>query len=162
VRRLLPSPVLSLGLLLLWILLMQSLSAGTLLLGAVQAVLWPLATASVRPTPVRLRRPLVMVRLLGRVVLEMLRSNAEVAWAILTRRSRDVRSGFVRIPLDLHDPNGLAVLAMIVTFTPGTAWAQVSADHRVLLLHVLAIQSEADLVALIKRHYERPLMEIFE
>jgi multicomponent K+:H+ antiporter subunit E len=161
-KWLLPSPVLSVALFLLWILLMQSLSAGTLVLGTILAIFWPAVTAGLRPTPVRLRRPLVMARLFGRVVLEMLRSNAEVAWAILTRRSRDIPSGFVQIPLELRDANGLAVLAMIVTFVPGTAWAQLSADNRVLLLHVLAIQNEADLVAFIKRHYERPLMEIFE
>ncbi|WP_309894601.1 Na+/H+ antiporter subunit E [Archangium sp.] len=161
-RRLLPSPALSVALLLMWILLMQSLSAGTLVLGAALALFWPAVTVGLRPTPVRLRRPLVMVRLFFRVVLEMLRSNAEVAWAILTRRSHDIRSGFVFIPLELRDPNGLAVLATIVTFTPGTAWAQLSADKRVLLLHVLAIQSETELVASIKQHYERPLREIFE
>ena len=42
------------------------------------------------------------------------------------------------IPLELTDPNGLPILAMIVTLTPGTAWAQLSADKRVLLLHVLS------------------------
>lgn len=161
-RWLLPSPVLSVALFLLWILLMQSLSAGTLVLGTVLAIFWPAVTVRLRPAPVRLRRPLVMARLFGRVVISMLRSNAEVAWAILTRRSRHIRSGFVHIPLELRDANGLAVLAMIITITPGTAWAQLSADNRVLLLHVLAIQNEADLVAFIKRHYERPLMEIFE
>ena len=161
-RRLLPSPVLSLALFLLWILLMQSLSAGTLVLGAVLAVFWPAVTEGLRPAPVRLRGPLVMVRLFGRVLFEMLRSNVQVARAVLSQRSRDIRSGFVHIPLELRDPNGLAVLAMIVTFTPGTAWVQLSADNRALLLHVLAIQSEADLMALIKGYYERLLMEIFE
>jgi multicomponent K+:H+ antiporter subunit E len=154
--------VLSVALLLLWILLMQSVSAGTLVLGAALALFWPAVTARLRPAPVRLRKPFVMARLFCRVVLEMLRSNAQVAWAILTQRSSDIRSGFVLIPLELRDPNGLAVLAMIVTLTPGTAWAQLSADHRVLLLHVLAIQSEAELIALIKQRYERPLKEIFE
>lgn len=161
-RRLFPSPALSVALLLLWILLVQSLSAGTLVLGAALALFWPAVTVGLRPTPVRLRRPLVMARLFFRVIPQMLRSNAEVAWAILTRRSHDIRSGFVFIPLELKDPNGLAVLATIVTFTPGTAWAQLSADKRVLLLHVLAIQSETELVAFIKQHYERPLREIFE
>ncbi len=47
-----------------------------------------------------------------------------MAWAILTQRSRGIRSGLVCILLKLRDPNELAVLAMIVTFTPGTAWAQ--------------------------------------
>ncbi|SEL16090.1 multisubunit potassium/proton antiporter, PhaE subunit [Stigmatella aurantiaca] len=161
-RRLIPSPVLSVALLLLWILLMQSVSAGTLVLGVVLALFWPAVTVQLRPAPVRLRKPLVMARLFCRVAVEMLRSNAEVAWAILTQQSRGIRSGFVLVPLELKDPNGLAVLAVIVTFTPGTAWAQLSADNRVLLLHVLAIQSEAELVAFIKQRYERPLKEIFE
>src|ERR1044071_4244496 len=111
-RWLLPSPVLSVALFLLWILLMQSVSAGTLVLGILLAIFWPAVTARLRPAPVRLRRPLVMARLFCRVVSDMLLSNAEVAWAILTRRSRDIRSGFVHIPLELRDPNGLAVLAM--------------------------------------------------
>jgi multicomponent K+:H+ antiporter subunit E len=161
-RRLIPSPALSVALLLLWILLMQSLSAGTLVLGVALALFWPAVTVRLMPAPVRLRRPLRMARLFCRVVLEMLRSNAEVVWAILTRRSSGIRSGFVLVPLELRDPNGLAVLAMIVTFTPGTAWAQLSADNRVLLLHVLAVQSEEDLVAFIKHRYERALKEIFE
>jgi multicomponent K+:H+ antiporter subunit E len=161
-RRLLPSPVLSAALLLLWVLLTQSLSVGSLLLGAALAVFWPAVTVRLRPAPVRLRKPWVMVRLVGRVIFEMLKSNAEVATAILTQRTRDIRSGFMHIPLEMKDPNGLAVLAMILTFTPGTAWAQLSADNRILLLHVLAIRSEAELLALIKNRYERPLMEIFE
>ena len=100
--------------------------------------------------------------LLARVVSDMLRSNAQVAWLVLSRGSRHAGSGFVRIPLELRDPNGLSVLAMIVTFTPGTAWAQLSADNRVLLLHVLVPHDEAGIVSLIKRRYEAPLREIFE
>jgi multicomponent K+:H+ antiporter subunit E len=90
----------------------------------------------------------------------MLSANVEMARAILFRP--DVRSGFVRVPLDLEDPNGLAVLAMIVTFTPGTAWVQRSSNGRTLLLHVLERTDEATLVRFIKGRYERPLMEIFQ
>ena len=161
-RRLLPSPVLSVALFVLWLLLAQALDAGTLLLGALLALALPVATARLRPTPVRLRRPGVALRLAGRVVLEMLRSNAEVAWALLTRRSGEMQSGFVSIPLTLRDPNALAVLAAIVTFTPGTAWSQLSADGRVLVLHVLAIQDEDALRALFTGRYEPALREVFE
>jgi multicomponent K+:H+ antiporter subunit E len=161
-RRLFPSPLLSTGLLLLWILLVQSVSAGALVLGLAQAIFWPAATTRLRPVPVRARKPLTMLRLFARVVVTMLRSNAEVARIILTRASRDIPSGFVYVPLDLKDANGLAVLAMIVTFTPGTVWVQLSPDRRRLLMHVLAIDDEAVLVERVKRRYERPLMEIFE
>jgi multicomponent K+:H+ antiporter subunit E len=161
-NRLLPSPLLSLGLLVLWILLMQSASPGTLLLGTVLAVFWPAVTSALRPTPVRIRRPLTILRLFGRVVLDMLHSSVAVARAILAGAGPGTRPGLVDIPLELEDPNGLAVLAMIVTFTPGTAWVQLSADRRRLLLHVLAIEDEAAVIQLIKRRYEGPLMEIFQ
>jgi multicomponent K+:H+ antiporter subunit E len=141
---------------------MQSLDFGTVALGVALAIFWPVATASLRPGRIRARRPLLMMRLFGRVVVEMLRSNVEVARTILSPRSRNIHSAFVRIPLELHDRNGLAVLAMIITFTPGTAWVQLSADEHVLLLHILAVEDEATLVQLIKRNYERPLMEIFQ
>ena len=160
-RRLFPAPLLSVALLLLWLLLMQSSSASTVVLGAALAIFWPVATARLRPGRVRLHRPVVMARLFGRVVIDMLRSNVQVARAILTRRSSGIRSAFVEIPLELKDPNGLAVLAMIITFTPGTAWVQVSADRRVLLLHILDLEDEGALIQLVKRRYERALMEIF-
>ncbi len=161
-KRLLPSPLLSAALLVLWILLTQSVSAGNLVLGVALALFWPAVTGALRPTPVRIRRPRVMAVLLARVLLDMLRSNAEVAWALLTRRSASLPSGFASIPLELRSPNGLAVLAAIVTFTPGTVWAKLSGDERVLLLHVLMLEDEAALAERIKRRYERPLMEIFE
>ncbi len=54
--------------------------------------------------PARCAGRLVMVKLFARVVGDMLRSNVEVTWAVLTRRPRDIRSGFVRIPLELTGP----------------------------------------------------------
>ena len=159
-RRLLPSPVLSLALFALWLLLARSTAPGTLLLGALLALAVPALTAPVRPRAVRLRRPLVALRLLAVLVADSLRSNLEVGRAILGRRQ--FRSDFVRVPLDLRDPSALAVLAMMITANPGTAWAELAVDRSVLLLHVLAVEDEAAIVAHIKARYERPLMEIFE
>lgn len=161
-RRLLPSPVLSFALLVLWLLLTQSLTAGSLVLGAVLGVLAPLLTASLRPAPVRIRRPGVIARLLVRVIGDSLRSNVAVIRTILAQSPAAIPSAFVRVPLDVRDPNALAVLAMIVTATPGTAWAELAYDRSALLLHVLTVDDEAAIVASIKDRYERPLMEIFE
>ncbi len=62
-----------------------------------------------------------------------------------------------------HDaPNGLAVLAMIVCITPGTAWAELSLDRSMLMLHVLEVDDPQAIVHHVKTCYERPLMEIFE
>lgn len=161
-RRILPSPLLSIALFVLWLLLVQSVSLADLLLALGVALFWPAVTSRFAESGARPRRPIVMVKLFVRVVGDMLKSNAEVMWALLTRRASDIHSRFVSIPLDLEDPGGLSVLAMIVTFTPGTAWAELSADKRVLLLHVFSARDDGPVIAAIKGRYERPLREIFE
>jgi multicomponent K+:H+ antiporter subunit E len=110
----------------------------------------------------RARRPLLIAKLCGRAVGDMVKANAEVAWVLLTRRSRDIRSRFVPIPLELADPAGLSILAMIVTFTPGTAWVELSLDKQLLLLHVFDTRDDALVVSAIKGRYEHLLKEIFE
>lgn len=159
-RRLLPSPVLSCGIFLLWLALSPAVDAAAVLLAAIVAVLAPALTAPLRPGRVRVRRPLVAARLFARVIGDSLRSNVAMVPAILGRRP--IHSGFLRVPLDVRDPNALAVLAMIVTATPGTAWAELAHDRSALLIHVLSLEDGPGLVAAIKRRYERPLMEIFE
>jgi multicomponent K+:H+ antiporter subunit E len=161
-KRLIPFPTLSATLFLLWILLMESIDVGTLLMGGALALFWPLATGRLLNPPTRIRRPAVVVRLFARVVGDMLRANLAIAGQILMRRPASLRSGFVEIPLELRDPTGLAALAAIVTFTPGTAWAQIGAGNQILLLHVLDIDDAAAVVRTIKERYEAPLRQVFE
>ncbi|WP_395348288.1 Na+/H+ antiporter subunit E [Variovorax sp. UC122_21] len=161
-KRLIPSPPLSVALLVVWLLLNQSLEASTLVSGLLLAVAVPLLTKGLRPATVRMRRPGVALRLAGVVLYDMSLSVFAVARALLTRRSDQIHSNFLRIPLDLRDPNGLAVLAMIMCLTPGTAWGEVAFDRSTLLIHVFDLDDEAAFIAQIKNRYERPLMEIFE
>ena len=161
-KRILPSLPLTALLFVVWLLLNQSVSPGTLLMGAVLAVLVPLGTRSLRPGSVTMRKPLVAFKLWAIVMRDFVRSNIRVATLILTRRPRDIPSGFLQVPLDMRDPHALALLAMILCLTPGTAWAEVSRDRSMLLLHVFEIVDADAMVAMIKQRYERPLMEIFE
>jgi multicomponent K+:H+ antiporter subunit E len=160
--RILTSLPLSIALFVLWIFLVQSASVGNVLLGLGLALFWPAVTRRLADGALRPRKPIVMATLFVRVVGDMLRSNAEVAWALLTHRSSEIRSRLVPIPLELKNPGGLSVLAMIVTFTPGTAWVELSLDKQVLLLHVFSARDEGAVIAAIKGRYERPLREIFE
>ena len=161
-KRLLPSPLLSIALFLLWLLLSRSVSAGHLILAGVLAVLIPLLTRGLRPLPVRIRRPGSVLRLGLRVMADTIASNWAVVRFLVFPSQRRHASGFVHIPLELRDPNALAVLAMIVCITPGTAWAEISLDRSMLLLHVLEVDDPQAIAAHVKAHYERPLMEIFE
>jgi len=161
-KRLLPAPLLSAALFVLWLVLNRTLGTGHVLLALVLALAIPLLTAGLRPVRVRIRRPGVVLRLLLRVAADSTRSNIALVRLLLWPGSRRHPSGFLHVPLDLRDPNALAMLALIVCLTPGTAWAELSLDRATLLLHALEVDDASAMVAHIKQRYERPLMEIFE
>ena len=161
-RALFPAPLLSAALFVMWLLLNESLAAGELLLAAVVAIAAPWLSAPLRPVPVRIRRPRALLQLFGRVVHDVVVSNAQVAWRVVAPRSRPPRAAFVAVPLELRDPSALAALAVITTITPGTAWSELALDRSVLLLHVFDVEDESAFVAHFKARYEEPLLEIFE
>ncbi len=155
--------VLGVALLIIWVLLNGTWSVGQVLVGLALSVVMLLLAASLRPVRPRLRRPHVLLALLVTVFVDVVRSNIGVARIILGMTARrEVHSGFLDIPLDLRDPHALAILAAIVTSTPGTAWAGLSADGCTLTLHVLDLQDEAYWIRTIKDRYERPLLRVFE
>jgi multicomponent K+:H+ antiporter subunit E len=160
--RLVPYPLLTLGLLLMWLLL-NRFSPGHLLLGTAVAIVAGKAMSALQPAKPRIRRWDLIAQLLGVVLYDIVRSNLAVATLILTGgRHGQRRSGFVEIPLTLRDPTALAILAVIVTATPGTAWMQCDARRGAVLLHVFDLVEEADWISLIKGRYESLLLEIFQ
>lgn len=161
-KRWLPSPALSMALFVVWLLLNQSLDAATLLLAAILAIAVPVLTQSLRPARVRMRRPGVALRLAGVVVYDLVHSALTVARLLLTRRNDQMSPCFVHVPLDMRDPNALAVLAMIICLTPGTAWGEIALDRSTLLIHVFDLDDVPAFIAMVKARYEAPLMEIFE
>jgi len=163
VKRLLPSPLLSLALLLTWLLLNQSLAAAHLLLGSVLAIIAPLLARPLQPHGhARLHRPLLLVRLLGKASLEILHSCINVSRIILLARPTGLNSQFIRIPLEMQSPHGLAVLAGIINLTPGTVWVELLPDSHELVLHVFDLHDAQWWIDTIKQEYEQPLMQIFE
>lgn len=160
--RWLPFPLMSASLLVMWLLLNQTLSAGHLLLGCILALVGPLAMAELDLPAGRPRRPRAILRLALLVLADIIRSNIAVARIILNPGQRNRTSGFVNIPLDLRDPYALAVLACIITSTPGTIWVDFDSAKGVLLIHVLDLIDESTWIRTIKHRYERLLLEIFE
>lgn len=159
-KTLLPTPLMSLALWLVWVLASNSVGAGQLLLGAVLAWLVPLLLRGQLGESPRVRRPLTALRLLLVVLRDIVVSNVEVARRVLGPESA-IHPGFVEVPLDLASAHGIAVLAAIVTMTPGTLTCDVAADRSHLLVHALHLTDASALVADIKARYEAPLLEIF-
>lgn len=160
-KRWLPHPLMAGFLLLAWLLLQQSLAPGSIVVGSVLALVLTRVLDRLQPPAVRVRHPGVLLKLLLRVFADIIRSNFAVAKIIVTRR-RNYVSGFVTIPLQLSHPYALAMLACIITATPGTIWVSHDSSRRLLVIHVLDLVDEAGWIASIKQRYERPLLDIFQ
>lgn len=161
-RRLLPHPVLSVFLLVVWLLLVNSTSGGALVMGIIVALTIPPFTARFWTEQPRFVRPRVLLWLIPRVLWDIVVANMAVAKIVLTRANRDLQPAFVEIPLELSDPYGVTALASIITLTPGTVSVQLSEDRRTLHVHALDAPDPDAVVAGIKERYEGPLKELLE
>lgn len=156
-----PRPILSGVLLITWLLLNQSVELAHILLGLLIAWGIPLWVNALITHEVRIYKPWALVRLLSWALVEIVRSAIAVSSIILFRRSENVYSEFIRIPLEMRDPHGLALLSCLINTTPGTVWVELSDEHE-LILHVFDLQDEDWWINTIKTRYEQPLMEVFE
>lgn len=161
-RRWCPSPLLSMGLFALWLMLNRSVGPGHVLLGLTLAVVVPLLIRPLRVPAGPIRRPLVLAALVLRVGGDVLRSGLDVALGVMRMRRRPPGGRFVTVPLEIRDAHALAALAVITTVVPGTVWSELAPDRSALLLHVFDLDDEAAFIDHFKRRYEAPLKEIFE
>lgn len=160
--RFLPHPILSLLLVLMWMMLTR-FSLGHLLLGGSLALFAGWTMAAVHPETPVLRNWRVIPRLFWTLFRDIIRSNIAVSRLILTEGWRsDRRSSFLEVPLKLRSPTALAVLAIILTATPGTAWIQYVSKSGTLVLHVFDGAESDRYLTVIRDVYEPMLQEIFE
>ncbi|WP_434713576.1 Na+/H+ antiporter subunit E (plasmid) [Rhizobium sp. YTUHZ045] len=155
-----PYPLLTISLLGMWVLL-NGVTIGQLLLGSIVAVCSTWALAALRPDKPKLRKWYLLPKLFGVVMLDIIRSNISASAVILRGRTAGHRPAFVNVPLELKDPTALAVLAIIVTGTPGSAWLEYDSRNSSVLLHVLDLVDEDEWRDRLKTRYETLLLEIF-
>ena len=149
-QRVLPHPVLSFMLLVIWLLLANQLSFGHLLLGMLLGWAIPLYTARFWPEVVVIRRPLTLLRFLGVVHYDILVANVAVARLVLGP-VREIQPAFIEMPLELRSEVAISLLANTVSLTPGTVSAYLSADRRSLIIHSLHAIDTDEIIAYCRR-----------
>lgn len=161
IRRLIPYPLLAASLLIMWLMLMQTVSLGQVLLGALVALVATWSMTRIHPSTTPIANWGKVIRLMGLVIVDVARSNLAVARIVLAS-DYERNSSFLRIPLELRNTNALACLALIITATPGSAWVNFDRNSRMLVIHVFDLVDEEHWIRLLKSRYEILLLEIFE
>jgi multicomponent K+:H+ antiporter subunit E len=159
-NRLLPHPGLSALLVVMWMVMVNDLTFGTLFLGLVVGIGVPLFTAPWWPGRPKVRF-IPAIAYLGLVLWDIIIANFEVAAIILFKRTRDLRPAWLVLPLELTSPEAITVFAGTISLTPGTVSSDISACGKYLLVHALHAPDPAATVAQVKARYEARLVRIF-
>ncbi|WP_106751941.1 Na+/H+ antiporter subunit E [Pannonibacter carbonis] len=103
----------------------------------------------------------------GRVVgliLLFLKELALSAWRVallVSRPKLDVSPGIIAFPLTVERDFEIALLANLITLTPGTLSVDVSEDRKVLYVHCIDLPDPEATIADIRDGFERKIMEAF-
>jgi multicomponent K+:H+ antiporter subunit E len=161
-RKLFPHPYLTLLLIITWMLLVNQVKLGSLVLAVILGTIIPIITAPYWPDRPVLRNPMAILGYLAIVLYDIVKSNFIVAGIVLLRPNSKLQSTWITVPLDLRSPEAITVLAGTITMTPGTVTADMSGDGRALLIHCLHAPDPDAVRDEIKSRYEARLMRIFE
>ena len=159
--RLIPHPLLSVTLAIVWLALVNKFTLGNLILGTGFGLVIPMLTAPYWPDRPRIKRPFRIIEYVLVVIWDIVVANVQVAAIILFKRDRDIRSHWIVVPLELTSAEAITVLAGTITMTPGTVSATLAADGGCILVHCLHTDDPDGVRNEIKSRYERRLKEIF-
>jgi multicomponent Na+:H+ antiporter subunit E len=93
-------------------------------------------------------------------IFEVIKANIQIAYIVINPWYQ-LRPGIIAIPLDARTDAEITLLANLITLTPGTLSIDVSADRKVLYIHVVELGEQPDQVRhKIKERLERRLLEV--
>ena len=94
------------------------------------------------------------------VLWDIIVSNFVVAKLVLGPK-RNLTPKWFRVPLETKHEQVNALLAMIISTTPGTVSAGIDQERGDILVHALSSQDPEQDIAMIKQRYESRLIHIF-
>ncbi|MEL6207189.1 MAG: Na+/H+ antiporter subunit E [Pseudomonadota bacterium] len=161
-RRFFPHPGLSLLMVIIWLLLVNKVTPGNLILAVVLSILIPIITQPYWRGRAPVRAPFHAAEYILIVLWDIVVANVQVAYTILFKSNASTKSHWIVVPLDLKRPEAITLLAGTITMTPGTVSATLTADASAILVHCLDTTDPDGTRDGIKHRYERRLKRIFE
>ena len=160
-RRLLPHPVQTLIIILLWMLLANQFAWGSLVFAIILGIAIPACVSAYWADRPKIKSPVKLAIYLLIVVYDIVKANIDVAKIVVFTPRRDLRPAWIVIPLEIQVPEAITLLAATITLTPGTVSADLSEDGSALLVHCLHAPDPQAVIDDIKTRYEGALKEIF-
>lgn len=160
-------PYLPLILAVIWMMLQDTYTitsfVGGLLVGVLVLVIFPMAVPieeSIRsgsPTSV-LRKTYLFIRLILYFLRELLVANWAVIRLVLAPRV-NLKPGVFAMKLRVQKPGQIALLANLISLTPGTLTLEISKDYGTAYIHAIDATDEAAALA-VPRRFEEMIMEV--
>ena len=148
---------------LMWAAVTGTFTFGNLLLGGAVGfiALWLMRDRVARPTLFKRFSRAVSLALL--FLYELLLSAFRVAILVLRPdMKRHLKPAIVAFPLRVASDPEIALLANLITLTPGTLSVDVSNDRKTLYVHAISVPDRDSLIADIANGFEAKIMEVFE
>ncbi len=161
-RKVFPHPYLTLFLMAVWFMLANRLAVGTMVMAVFLGTVIPHLTAVWWPKRPRVKHPFALLSYAGLVIWDVIVANFQVARIVLFMPADQIRSAFIRVPVDLQSREAITLLAGTITMTPGTLTADMSSCGKALLIHALHAPDPDAVRDDIKARYEARLKRIFE
>ena len=156
-----PHPFLTLMLACVWTILQNEVSSGMVVFGILLGVIIPWGTSIWWPDTPKGFHLGKMITYSILVVWDIIIANIQVAWIVLSVPNSKLKPAWIVIPLELHQPEAITILAGTITLTPGTVSADLSDGGHSLLVHVLHTDDPDAVTEEIMTRYQRRLKEIF-
>ena len=99
------------------------------------------------------------IGLLAFFLAELVYSNLQVLWAVVTPRQIS-RPGIVGLPLTARSDLEILLVANMISLTPGTLSVDLSEDRRILFVHVMFLDDPDRFRESIKSGLERRVLEV--
>jgi multicomponent Na+:H+ antiporter subunit E len=102
-----------------------------------------------------------LIDLMVFVCLDLIRTNLRIAYDVVTPKHH-MQPGVIAVPLEARSDVEIALLANLISLTPGTLGLDVSDDRRLLYVHVMYIDNEdvEEARRLIKDQLERRVLGV--
>lgn len=100
-----------------------------------------------------------LIKLAANMISQLFLSSIEVGWDILTPKSKS-QAMMIHLPIDCRHPVQIALLANLISLTPGTLAVDIDDDDAKLVIHIMFAQREKGVVDFIKNTLEPLIIKV--